>query len=98
MRANFLRFVGHDIDEFSRHLCRLDARQPNAKVAWQRRDRADQVRQPRPFFLRLASIPLDAVMSKMNASQHDLAIAAIDEPTNFVQDVLHGPTGEGWPH
>ena len=54
----------------------------------------EQVRQPQPVGLRPAAVPLDAVMAQVDAGQHDLAIAVVDQPAHFVEDVLDRPAGQ----
>ena len=44
------------------------------------------------------AIPIDAVVAQVDAGEHDFAIAAIDQPADFVEDVLHRPAGEMRPH
>ena len=48
--------------------------------------------------LRRVPIPIDAVVAQVDAGEHDFAIAAVDQPANFVEDVLDRPAGELRPH
>ena len=48
--------------------------------------------------LRRVAIPIDAVVAQVNAGEHDFAVAAIDQPADFVEDVLDRPAGEVRPH
>ncbi len=93
-----LRMVGHHVDQLARHFGRFDAGEPHAKIAGQLGDAPHEMRQPRPLLLRPAAVPVDAVMAQVNAGEHDFAIAVVDQPPHFVDDVLQRPAGELRPH
>ena len=61
-----------------------------------RRTRCES-RDPVVSSARLA-VPIDAVVAQVNAGEHDFAIAAIDQPADFVDDVLDRPAGKMRPH
>ena len=48
--------------------------------------------------LRRVPVPIDAVVAEVDAGEHDFAVAAVDEPADFVEDVLDRPAGELRPH
>ena len=58
----------------------------------------EQVRQPQPLGFGRVAAPLDAVVAQVNAGQHDFAIAVVDQPADFVDDVLDRPAGQVRPH
>ena len=90
--------AGHHRDQLARDFGGLDAAQANAKLARQCGQPLEQMRQPQPLGLRPAAAPLDAVVPQVNAGQHDLAIAVVDQPPHFVDDVLDRPAGQVRPH
>ena len=60
--------------------------------------RSQQVRQPQPIGLGPLAAPFDAVMAQVDAGQHDFAIAVVDQPPHFVENVLGRPAGQVRPH
>ncbi len=45
-----------------------------------------------------AAVPFDAVMAQMDAGENHFAIAGVDEPADFVENVLDRPAGKMRPH
>ena len=89
----FSAMVGHHVDQFAGNFGGLDAGEPHAEVAGQLGNRSHQVRQPRPVFLALVAAPVDAVVPQVNAGEHDFAIAVVDQPPDFVENVRQAA---GW--
>ena len=91
--------IGHHVDQLARDLGRLDAGKPHAKVARQLGDSTHEVRQPNPTRPSAQlPVPIDAVVAQVNAGQHDFAIAAVDQPADFVENVLDRPARQLRPH
>ena len=95
VRATLSRMVGHHVDQLARDLGGFDAREPHAEVAGQLGNLPHQVREATSSLRPSAqlAVPLDAVVAQVDAGEHDLAIAAVDEPADFVEDVRHRPAG-----
>ena len=92
MRANFFGIRGHHGDQFARDFGGFDAREADAEIAGQFGDLLHEIGKPDPFVLRPAAVPFDAVVAQMNAGENQFAIAAVDEPADFVENVL-APAG-----
>ncbi len=48
--------------------------------------------------LRSPAVPFHTIVAQMDASENQFAIAGIDEPADFVQNVLDRPAGKMRPH
>src|SRR5262249_12677331 len=49
-----------------------------------------------PLRFRTAATEVDAVMSQVNACQHDLTVAVLDQALDFGDDLLRRPAPQRW--
>ena len=88
--ADPVRVVGHDLNQFTRHLGGLDAGQANTKVALQFDKFSNEVCEANPFGFGLPTIEVDPKVAKMDSRQDHFPIAPVDHATHFVHDMFGG--------